>query len=215
MEMWTEVPKNLDVTYSFAGDYLEVTVEGPTGSINGALVCISQESGFYGKGVTDHTGKVSIDTSSAEMLEEMSIVASYHNYLAYEDTFFLNQAPEIPAMPDGPSSGKPNAILTFSADTTDPDEDQIWYMWRWGYGDYSDWLGPYNSGDSVEGSHSWDETSNYQVRIKAKDSMEQESDWSDPLLVSIEKSKSANSWFYNLFERFPNAFPILRLVLGI
>jgi hypothetical protein len=215
MEIWTEVPKDLDVTYAFAGDYLEVTVEGPTGPINGALVCISQESGFYGKGITDHSGKVSIDTTGAVALEEMSIVASYHNHLPYENTFFLNQAPEAPAMPNGPTSGKPNQELTFTADTTDPDDDQIWYMWRWGDGSYSDWIGPYNSGDSVEGSHSWSDTSNYQVRVRAKDSMDQETDWSEPLLVSIQKSKLMNTWFLNLLERVPNSFPIIRTILGL
>jgi hypothetical protein len=180
------------------------------------LVCLSQESGFYGKGITDATGKVNIDTTSAVIIEETTLVASYHNHFNYQDTFFLNQAPIIPAKPMGPSSGKPNEELTFSAITTDPDEDQIHYMWRWGDGSYSDWLGPFNSGDIVEDSHIWDEPSNYQVRIKAKDSTGQETDWSEPLLLNIQRSKTINMPIFSRFlQNHPNIFIFLRILINL
>jgi hypothetical protein len=215
MEIWTELPKDLDISYSFIGDYLEVEVSGDTGPIEGALVCISQESGFYASGFTDTTGTINLDTSTGIIEEEVTLVASYHNYKTYNETFFLNQVPDIPDKPFGPNSGKPNEELTFSSYTTDAEGDQVYYMWRWGDGDYSEWYGPYDSGETVEASHSWDSPSNYQVRVKAKDILDQETDWSEPLMVSITKTKTTNLHFYNLLRQFQNSFPILTKLFNL
>ena len=213
MEIWSEVPKNLDVSYQFVGDYVEVEVTGDSGPIEGALVCISQESGFYAKGLTDSNGKINLDASTAIILEEVDLVASTHNYLIYNETFLLNQLPEIPDKPTGPNKGNPNQELTFSTCSTDADDDQIYYMWRWGDGDYSDWLGPFVSGATVQASHSWNSTSNYQVRVKAKDTLDQETDWSEGFIVSITKTKTKNSNIYIFLEYFLDAFPLITKIL--
>ena len=58
----------------------------------------------------------------------------------------------------------------------------------------------------------------FEIKVKAKDNNDYESEWSDPLPVSMPKNKPFNfnfpllSW---LLERFPNAFPILRYLLGL
>jgi hypothetical protein len=89
-------------------------------------------------------------------------------------------------------------------------------MWRWGDGNYSEWLGPFNSGETAEASHSWAETSNYQVRVKAKDTVSgSETDWSQPLTVTVPRSKSINSPFLNFLDNHPNLFPLLRLLLRL
>jgi len=49
----------------------------------------------------------------------------------------------------------------------------------------SGWLGPYASGETAEASHAWTEGANYSIRVKAKDDRDLESDWSDPLPVSM------------------------------
>jgi len=213
MEIWTEVPKNLDVSYQFVGDYVEVEVTGDAGPVEGALVCISQESGFYAKGFTGSTGTVNLDTSTAVIEEEVNLAASAHNYITYNETFFLNQAPEIPEKPNGPDKGRPNQELIFSTSTTDADGDEIYYMWRWGDGDYSEWLGPFTSGATVQASHSWESTSNYQVRVKAKDTLDQETEWSEGFIVSITKAKTKNLGFYIFLEHFLDAFPLLNKIL--
>jgi hypothetical protein len=88
-------------------------------------------------------------------------------------------------------------------------------MLRWGDGQYSEWLGPFNSGETADSSHSWNKTANYQVRVKAKDSYEQETDWSQPLTVTVPRSKSINSPLLNFLENHPKLFPLLRLLLGL
>lgn len=101
------------------------------------------------------------------------------------ETVFYNKAPETPDTPDGPSYGVEEIEYSFSAQTTDPEGDQIFYMFDWGDGTDSGWLGPYDSGTSVESSHTWMEPGEYSVRAMAMDNNSHESSWSDPLNISI------------------------------
>lgn len=95
-------------------------------------------------------------------------------------------APEKPDMPDGPSSGRFNVEYTYSSSTIDPDDDQIFYMFDWGDGTKSKWLGPYNSGETVYASHKWLGLDNYNIKVKAKDIHYNQSEWSEPASVLIK-----------------------------
>ncbi|HEC89262.1 MAG TPA: PKD domain-containing protein, partial [Thermoplasmatales archaeon] len=97
--------------------------------------------------------------------------------------------PEKPTI-TGPTQGKPGEEYTFEAQTTDPDGDKIYYMFDWGDGRYSNWLGPYNSGTKVEATHTWNKKDTYEVKVKAKDDHGVVSEWSDPLPVSMPISKN-------------------------
>jgi len=96
-----------------------------------------------------------------------------------------NTRPEKPETPDGPDTGNPNVEHTYSTSTTDADGDMIYYLFDWGDGTHSGWLGPYNSDEVVEASHTWDKLGYFGVKVKAKDVHGIQSDWSDPLPVSI------------------------------
>ena len=216
MEIWSALPQDLDVTYSFSGGAIDITVEDGGNPINGALVCISQESGFYSKGSTGASGTITIDTTSANILEEITLVVSYHNYKTYLRTFVLNQQPEIPSKPNGPTNLIAGTEYTYTTSATDPDEDQLWYRWRWGDGVYSEWEGPYASGETASSSHSWKEAANYKLRVMTKDEFDQETDWSESLEVTVTKSRSLQHIFIqNLMEKFPNIFRVLQILLGI
>ena len=104
--------------------------------------------------------------------------------------FKVSRPPEKPEKPVGETSPESGQTYQYSSSTTEPDGEQIYYMWDWGDGTFSDWDGPYNSGQTVETSNSWDEKGTYLVRVKAKDSQGAESEWSDPLNVAISKSKN-------------------------
>ena len=197
MEIWTAFPQDLDVAYTLSSGSMEVVVSDSSGVISGAMVCLSQESGFYAKGLTDGSGKAYLDTNSAIMEEEVTLVVTAHNHLYYAETFFLNQAPNIPDRPSGPSSGEPRVVYLFTTSTIDPDGDDVFYMWRWGDGTYSDWLGPFDSGATASASHEWTETSNYNIRVKAKDIGGKETDWSESLPISIPYNQPSS---FNLFQ---------------
>lgn len=99
-----------------------------------------------------------------------------------------NLPPEDPLKPNGPDEGLTKIEYTFSTSTTDPEEDQIYYLFDWGDGESSGWLGPYNSGDAIQSTHAWIDAGDYEIQVKAKDANDLESDWSDPHSIHILKT---------------------------
>jgi hypothetical protein len=91
---------------------------------------------------------------------------------------YINLSPNKPSAPAGPTMGTLETPYTYTTSTTDPDGDQVYYMWDWGDGTFSDWLGPYDSGEEASAEHSWDYSDNFQIRAKAKDGDNAESEWS-------------------------------------
>jgi hypothetical protein len=129
-----------------------------------------------------------------------------------------NSPPNKPTTPTGSASGKPGTVYTYSTSTTDPNGDQVYYQWDWGDGSTATWLGPYNSGTTINTTHTWGKGS-FSIKVKAKDSYGVESAWSDPLTITMPKSALLPSfWFIQMlkyfFQQFPCAFPLLRYMLG-
>ena len=125
-------------------------------------------------------------------------------------------APVKPDAPEGSTSGGAGVEYTYTASTTDPDEDDIYYLFDWGDGTYSEWIGPKKSGQTANASHKWIEQKNYEIRVKAKDNHGVQSEWSDPLPISMPKNKQLNELpFFNFLQKFPQLLPIIRAVLGI
>ena len=100
------------------------------------------------------------------------------------DLVRINDPPETPTI-DGPISGIVGAEVEFSLVTSDPNEDDVYYWVDWGDGTNSDWLGPYQSGITVNASHTWTLAGDYEIKVKAKDIYLNESGWSDPLTIYI------------------------------
>jgi len=96
-----------------------------------------------------------------------------------------NEPPEIPSKPDGPDEGMTGVEYTFSTSTTDPEGDDVYYLFDWGDGTNSGWIGPYASGATVDASHMWTVSGDYEIRVKAHDGR-RESNWSEALIITIE-----------------------------
>ena len=76
-------------------------------------------------------------------------------------------------------------------------------MMRWGDGNYSEWVGPYASGDIVSLNYCWENKGEYEIKVKAKDIHGKKSDWSEPLVISMPRNKI----FFHIglfFEKHPN-----------
>lgn len=97
----------------------------------------------------------------------------------------INNPPEIPEKPSGPNNGTTGFEYVFKSYSTDPNNDQLFYQWDWGDGNYSEWLGPYSSGLNITSNYIWTLGGNYSIRIKAKDNYGSESDWSKPKTIHI------------------------------
>jgi len=129
-----------------------------------------------------------------------------------------------PVSPDieGPLRGKPGVEYNYTFVSTDPNGDNVYYYVEWGDGTNSGWIGPYTSGEVVTMTHTWDKKDTYTIKAKAKDVNDLESDWGT-LNVKIPRNKVMYKSlflrflerFEGLLERLPNAFPILRQLLGL
>jgi hypothetical protein len=101
----------------------------------------------------------------------------------------VNTAPNTPNKPSGQTKGKTGQIYLYSTSTTDPEFDAVYYLWDWGDGTQSDWIGPFASGTPAAAQKSWSEKGQYSVKVKAKDSYGAESNWSEPLPITMPTSK--------------------------
>jgi hypothetical protein len=93
--------------------------------------------------------------------------------------------PETPSAPDGPKERIQYEEATFSSSTTEPDGESIYYMFDWGNGNKSEWVGPYASGQPGEASYSWLELGEYEIKVVAKDINGVQSNWSAPSNITI------------------------------
>ena len=91
-------------------------------------------------------------------------------------TMGYNQPPEIPTI-QGRINGKIGIEYTYTFLTSDPNIDQIYYYIEWGDDSNSGWQGPYNSSESLSLTHSWTEKGVFQIKCKAKDIYDVQSDW--------------------------------------
>jgi hypothetical protein len=96
-----------------------------------------------------------------------------------------NLPPNQPSKPTGTNSGMIYILYPYTTNTTDPNGDQVYYLWDWGDGSQSNWLGPYTSGQLVQANHTWTVRGSYDIKVKAKDTLNAESNWSKPFTVFI------------------------------
>ena len=121
-----------------------------------------------------------------------------------------NNPPEKPIRPIGQSSGEIRTEYTYTTSTTDPDGDEISYLFDWGDGSTSFILGPYSSGSECSSTNIWFEQGNYEIRVKAIDSNGAESAWSDPLSINMPKNKPIfYSYFMQLYLKFRNIITLI------
>ena len=116
---------------------------------------------------------------------------------------YENKRPSKPDQPEGPTSGKSGEEYTFTTSATDPDGDQLYYIWDWDDGNYSDWL------DTHEASYTWTEEAKFDIRVKAKDTNGGESDWSDPFSFSTPKNKAINRPVLRFLFQLMNKFSFI------
>lgn len=119
----------------------------------------------------------------------------------------VNDPPNKPERPSGFIQGWINVENTYTTKTIDRDGDQVFYNWSWGDGNYSGWLGPFNSNTTASGSHTWTIKGLYTIKVKAKDADGLESVWSDPLAIRMPVNLiSGDTSLLNQFHQSSNVF---------
>jgi len=96
----------------------------------------------------------------------------------------IGEPPNTPSTPSGQDNGMHKTSYTYSTSTTDPNPgDKLYYKFDWDDGTTSQWMGPYDSGQTISTDHVWNEPGTFNVKVKAKDLAESESDWSNAKTV--------------------------------
>jgi hypothetical protein len=106
-----------------------------------------------------------------------------------------NIPPNTPNVPSGPTPLNPGESGVYTTLTTDPDGDQVQYMFDWnatGSHEYSGWTNLVPSGQFASLSHSWSNAGTYVVKAKARDEHAAESGWSDGLIVIVNQIEITN-----------------------
>jgi hypothetical protein len=195
LPIWKENPISMIVTHPNQApvDSSSFTVSVSSGGspVNQAYVCLWKGTDVYLTGTTNSAGQITF-TISPSSPGTMYVTVTKQNYLPYEGSTIVsdgnNNPPQKPTTPAGLANGGINIEYTYTTSTTDPDQDQVWYQWSFGF--YTtNWFGPYTSGASVQTQYAWAAPGTYEVKVKAKDQNELESDWSSPLIVTITDLK--------------------------
>ncbi len=97
--------------------------------------------------------------------------------------------PEKPTKPEGPEECILNVEATFESSTVDPEGESISYLFDWGDGTNSGWIGPYASGQIGNASHFWTELGEYEIKVMAKDNYGAQSEWSDSAIITIVENE--------------------------
>jgi hypothetical protein len=96
----------------------------------------------------------------------------------------VNNPPNAPSTPSGPTSGRVGTSYAYFTSATDPDGHQVRYCFDWGDGK-SSWTDFVGSGATASASHAWTSAGTYYVRAKTQDLYGAESGWSEAITVTI------------------------------
>jgi len=159
-----------------------------------------------------HNYEKVVDIDLESELAKGERVIYLHSLFEPED----NRAPLVPDAPYGEVSGLINTEYKYMVKrTSDPDGDLMYYLFDWGDGTNSSWIYSTLGGTHITANHEWKKQGSYEIRVKTIDIYGKESDWSDPLPVSMPKNKilPVSPLIIQFLENHPHLFSILRQIL--
>ena len=131
------------------------------------------------------------------------------------DTVQIYRKPSKPMTPCGPSKGKAGEEYGFYSVLYDPDSDLMCYKWDWGNGEITEWKGLVSSNETIFKKYVFEDKGEYQIRIKAKDSTGLESDWSDPLPITVPRTKILQLPILQFLQKALFIFPMLQKIIDL
>jgi len=193
---------------------------GTKGSTNGPSQRFHREfwDAVFGEGISQ-IGKANQD-SKEDILPYLNYACMrwcYYQLNLFGDPSLIfysddNSEPIKPNKPTGTQNGEVDNEYDFITSTNDPDGDKLYYKWSWGDGTFSDWMGPYDSGEEISISHQWSKKGFYNVKVKARDEHRAESKWSDSLPITMpvyHNFEFVNILFKIIEKYFPQIYSII------
>ena len=90
------------------------------------------------------------------------------------------------------------------------------YLVDWGDGTNNTIItGPFDVDESVPVSHTWIEEGNYEITVKAIDIHRQDSEESDPLVVTMPRKRASQRPFLQFLEQYPILYQLLQRFLRL
>jgi outer membrane protein assembly factor BamB len=124
-----------------------------------------------------------------------------------------NTPPNSPTI-SGSTEGVAGKEYYYMFPISDPDNNPVQVFIDWGDGT-NEWSYESITGYPIRMSHTWENQGTYFIKAKARDSIGAESNWTTlEVTMPLSYEPPHFRFFEWLFERFPNAFPILRYLLG-
>ncbi len=107
--------------------------------------------------------------------------------------------PSIPQKPKGPGLGIVGQSYIYTTQTNA--HTRIQYGWDWN-GDYQvdEWTDFYDSDQPCTIQHRWEENGTYIVSVKAMNTFGFQSDWSQPLTVTMPKQRNNQGFLHEIFN---------------
>ena len=133
---------------------------------------------------------------SVDVLEDTDLVHEYSGYTSGEYIYTAwiyipeNNPPDRPRI-YGPTTGAVDTEYVYTFIVDDYEGDDIWIYIDWDDGNPDEWIGPFVSGTETYKGHTWSEAGEYEIRAKAKDTSDLESDWSKLYTVLISNPPGA------------------------
>lgn len=173
---------------------------------------------FEGKEIILYCRTGSRSVTAANILLENEFNGTIYNMLggitawkAADCPTHPNTPPSLPTI-NGPSQGKAETAYNYTIQAEDPDGDDIYICVNWSDESGEVCLGPFNSGEIVTVSHTYQEQGTYPVKAKTQDAYGDESEW-QTLEVSMPKQRSF--FFAFIFSYILEEIPVLSWILTL
>jgi hypothetical protein len=167
-------------------DFYAYMISGAQRIENGnTVICDGKQGRFFEVTYDKETIWEYVNPYPSQSLNDVFKIERYPSN--YPGLAHLIQQPENPERPIGTVDGEIRIDYIYSSSTTDPQDDQIYFMFDWGDNSNSGWIGPYSSGETANASHSWTRKGNFNIKVKAKDIYGHLSEWSEPLSVTMPR----------------------------
>ena len=117
---------------------------------------------------------------------------------------------------DGPTNGKIEILYDYTFISDSPLGNDVYYYVDWGDEMNSGWVGPYGSGEVATVSHGWQNSGDFTIRAKVKDTDNLWGPWGEfSVNMKVRNRAYSNTLLLRLLEQFPNASLLLRQLLEL
>jgi hypothetical protein len=135
----------------------------------------------------------------------------------YRKGLFIRMDPTFDSFVGPDCAHLPDAVM-FTVRTDFDTDPPLEFGFDWGDGTSSGWLGFYRLSEPCEASKTWKDSGIYEVKVKVRNMMGAESEWSAPLTIHVTRFGfllPILQILIDLRDRFPGLEPLLTALIGI